>query len=81
MGGALHASYLPWEIVAHHQCSFRQQISCKSVSLVFLFYFFSQILAKRPEAHLREVQKEGWGLRSPLSRFAFAQVTNHTTNW
>ncbi|KAK2488781.1 hypothetical protein MC885_015303, partial [Smutsia gigantea] len=34
-----------------------------------------QILAKRPEAHLREVEKEGCGLRSPLSRFAFAQVT------
>lgn len=53
-----------------------------SLSLWFsFFYFFSQILTKRPEAHLREAQKEGWGLRSPLSRFAFAQVTNQTSNW
>lgn len=82
MGGALHASHLPWELVAHPQCSYRPKISYKSVSLVFpFFYFFSQILTKRPEAHFREAQKEGWGLRSPLSRFAFAQVTNQTVNW
>lgn len=81
MQGALQASHRPWEAVTHPSTAVEPGLPI-SLSLWFSFlYSFSQILTKRPEAHLREAQKEGWGLRSPLSRFAFAQVPEQTLNW
>lgn len=74
---------LLWERATHSQCSYRPWVFCKSVSLVFRFHFFYLSHTHQETGGSFETSTEGRDgevSTSPLSRFAFAQVTKPDEN-